>query len=732
MLNAALPVSTPTSTFHENKENEGNGKFVAYPPPASQLATVGKQPSAPTRRQPLCSGPAEWPTPQSGLPKTSIHTSSGTEWAVGLMGKMGYVPGRGLGVDSQGRHYPVEARSRPDPQMHPGLGVYAEMSTQQRLDEIRQTMLRGGDPQYLMPTQPTVYSAGVAAKPPPTKGRKRKAPVLSDEPALCPEQAALVDLIVKGNNVFYTGSAGCGKSTVLRAFVKQLRDMGKTVRIAAPTGRAALNVGGSTTWTFAGLTPDSHKLPLERLKGKAMFGNIAKKRLKETDVLVIDEISMVENLHFERLNEVMKAARHDPHTRPQPFGGCQIVVTGDFCQLPPVKPFQHCIKCGKELIQKTAAGGKLVYQCRDHGLYADEDKWAFRSQAWEDCDFTHVHLKTVHRQNDQTFIRMLQKCRLGEALEESEINQLLNHKCRVAQATKLFCTKREAETVNQAAFDKLVGVTHPYWAQDRIKLQQTHQHLSSKGRRGQWRNTWKAPPPTGKLPLACFDEHRFGECVSLKKGMLVVLLANIDLDAGLCNGSQGTVCGFEDYDPEMTPVKEMRESLLGFGEKGKKEYVPVKPGQRALRGEHAALMEHEIKEFIKSESAPIKKWPVVRFHNGIKRTVYAECSVTQLGDEEPYSLISRTQIPLAPAWAMTVHKSQSLTLDRVIVNLDRAFEEGQVYVALSRATGLEGLKIEGDGSFLRNKLMVNAEVAAFLKEKFGDIYKATEADDARS
>lgn len=671
------------------------------------------------------------PPPESDISKPYMRTSSGKQWAVGLMGKMGYVPGRGLGVDSQGRYYPVEPSPRPDPHMHLGLGVYAEMSTQQRLDEIRQTMLKGGDPQYLIPTQPIINIDDSASNPRAAVGASKHTPQppSSDEPALCPEQAALVDLILKGNNVFYTGSAGCGKSTVLKAFVKQLRAMGRKVRIVAPTGRAALNVGGSTTWTFAGFTPDSHKLPLRKLIEKAMYGRISRTRLQETDVLVIDEVSMVENLHFERLNQVMKAARTLPHTTPQPFGGCQIVVTGDFCQLPPVKPFQHCIECGKDLVEKTVAGRMLVYECRTHGAYPDEDKWAFRSKAWEECDFVHVHLKTIHRQNDQTFIRMLQKCRLGEALEESEIQLLLNHKCRVAQATKLFCTKREAETVNKAAFDKLVGMTYSYWAHDRLRLQPDHSHLSSRGQRNPWRNTWRVPPPSGKLPLKCFDEHRFGECVQLKKGMLIVLLANLSLESGLCNGSQGTVCGFEDYDPEMMPMRDMRESIDSRGKKSM-ESVALKEGQRGLRGEHAALMESEIKAFVTSGSAPIKKWPVVRFHNGITRTVYAECSVSTLGDNEPFSTICRTQIPLAPAWAMTVHKSQSLTLDRVIVNLDRAFEEGQVYVALSRATGLEGLKIEGNGTFLRDKLIVNAEVAEFLREKFGDIYKATEAENA--
>lgn len=199
---------------------------------------------------------------------------------------------------------------------------------------------------------------------------------------------------------------------------------------------------------------------------------------------------------------------------------------------------------------------------------------------------------------------MLQKCRLGEALEDSEI-QLLNHKCRVSQATKLFCTRNEADTVNQAAFNKLVEITHSYWAQDRFVMQPAHSHLKLRGQRNQWHNTWAGSPPSDKLPLSCLNKHHFSECVQLKKGMLVVLLANIDLDAGLCNGSQGTVCGFEYYDPEKIPVREKREMSI-FGRKGGKECIPLNPGQRTLRGEHAGFKEHEIKQFIMSESAPDK------------------------------------------------------------------------------------------------------------------------------
>jgi ATP-dependent DNA helicase PIF1 len=179
------------------------------------------------------------------------------------------------------------------------------------------------------------------------------------EPDLCPEQQALVDLILSGRNVFYTGSAGTGKSTVLKAFVQELRARNKTVNIIAPTGRAALDINGQTFWTYAGWTPLHMKKKLKELK-EAAHGKFVSARLRKTDVLVIDEISMVENHHFERLNVIMKEARKSEAA----FGGVQLVVTGDFCQLPPVKPFTFCIQCGRELIKQM---GGSIHKCPQHG-----------------------------------------------------------------------------------------------------------------------------------------------------------------------------------------------------------------------------------------------------------------------------------------------------------------------------------------------------------------------------
>ena len=218
--------------------------------------------------------------------------------------------------------------------------------------------------------------------------RPAQAPPVQIEPVLCQEQQEVVDLIAAGYNVFYTGSAGCGKSTVLKAFTSVLRDKGKTVRIVAPTGKAALEINGVTIWNFAGLTPGHMKKSLEDLIQAAAYGKFVSKRFKSTDVLVIDEISMVENHMLARLNLLMKAARRDD----RPFGGVQLVVTGDFCQLPPVRPFQHCMTCGREQVPKIGPKGETLYRCSQHGDCNDDDKWAFQSKTWEECMFRHVNL----------------------------------------------------------------------------------------------------------------------------------------------------------------------------------------------------------------------------------------------------------------------------------------------------------------------------------------------------
>ena len=342
------------------------------------------------------------------------------------------------------------------------------------------------------------------------------------EPALCPEQLEVVELAASGRNIFYTGSAGCGKSTVLHAITRRLRDEGKTVRVMAPTGKSALAINGTTTWTFAGWTPNSHKRKLELLEVEAL--KMRRRRLRETDTIIIDEISMVENLHFERLNAIMKSARDND----RPFGGVQVIVTGDFCQLPPVKPFQHCIDCGGDLVSIDEDSG-TIHRCPScKREYSDTDKWAFRSHAWKECDFAHIHLQSIHRQSDAGFISLLQKCRLGIPFTQDEVDTLMTYRPVTDNAVRLFSTRDEVRRKNDEGFTRLKTQPYPYRTYDKfLWYPKTNPHLESKNREN----------PDGSL--CALDDHRFDRRIDLKIGMLVILLVNLDISAGLSSKTSG-------------------------------------------------------------------------------------------------------------------------------------------------------------------------------------------------
>lgn len=538
------------------------------------------------------------------------------------------------------------------------------------------------------------YSTLSGTKSPETKrkGKKPEAlvntePFHFDGPQLSPEQAEVVELAASGRNIFYTGSAGCGKSTVLRAMVQRLKHMGKQVEVVAPTGRAALAINGTTTWTFAGWSPNSHKLSLERLRLAAKNKKSrARRRFRRTDVIIIDEISMVENLHLERLSQVMKSARHKrghPAVDSEhPFGGVQVIVTGDFAQLPPVRPFQHCIRCGSEMQLDEV---DQMHKCgRCEATYNDVDKWAFASKAWEECDFAYVYLDKIHRQHDADFISLLQKCRLGEAFSPEEVDLLMNHETNTSGAVELYSTRDEVRLVNERGFRKLATKSYSFGCHDTFQWNKMkHPHLAKRDERRE------------DGSLKSLEEHSMDRLLELKRGMPVVLLANLDVNNGLCNGSQGVVVGWTS--PDIIDESGTRQ----FG--GSDAYVGLKAA--------------EIAAYEKQVKVPV--WPIVRFSNGIKRPIRAECQVNELGDDEPYSLLCRTQIPLTAAWALSIHRAQGMTLGKVKVDVSKAFANGQVYVALSRATSLQGLDVVGDARGLATGAGGDREVRKFYKQRFG-------------
>ena len=591
------------------------------------------------------------------------------------------VPPNTVMMDPEILGYPSPVRSNEDEsETNSAPGVIDLEDEDSSKSSFKQSMYTNTEQDYIpFPSSDYGGFPNYPELPPPPP--LRPAPLVT-EPELCKEQADLVNLIVSGANVFYTGSAGCGKSTVLRSFVKQLKEHGKTVKIIAPTGRSALDVSGTTFWTFAGWHPDSMKVPLDRLEHNARFHKNVRDRLCETDVLVVDEISMFENQHFERLNRIMKAARsyggrfdvaQARENYKAPFGGVQMVVTGDFCQLPPVRPFKYCMYCGRTLFTGQDQEG---YTCTEHGKFYDIDKWTFRSAAWQECNFMHVNLKQIHRQSDKEFITILNKFRFGIPLSVDDKDLLLSHPSETTDAVKLFPLVREVREVNSEEFARLKGPTLAFDCLDDYHWNKEHESLKNYWQRSEDKKTLKA-----------LDHHRFEPSIQLRPKMLVVLLVNLDINRGLVNGSQGVVLGFKTHDPAQ-----LAEQV----------------------GEHASRKKEQIKKFV--DRAEVKQWPLVRFHNGVTRLIKAHCVISELGESTPYSLISRTQIPLLAAWAMTIHKSQGMTLSRVDVNISKVFEKGQGYVALSRATSLQGLNVRALGDCNQRG---NEQVMEFLEEKFG-------------
>ncbi|KAI7216829.1 hypothetical protein KC333_g4599 [Hortaea werneckii] len=565
---------------------------------------------------------------------------------------------------------------------------------------------------------------------------------LMPEPPLHPEQAEVVNTIADGFNVFYTGSAGTGKSTVLKAFVSKLKDQGRKVDIVAPSGIAALNVGGMTIFAYAGWRPDSLKEPLQKLKQQA-HGRSVRKRLCATDVLVIDEISMVERDLLVRLDTIMReirpgwqptdesgkfVAQTSPHRRDMPFGGAQIVVTGDFCQLPPVKPFRTCIDCGGDDLPGYHMQDARDMMCkRCQRVYKDNEKWAFSSEAWADCDFRYFELKQIHRQSDKRFIDILNKCRYGQSLSPDQRQLLLTPKPDPVGAVKLLPRKAEVESENRRNFASLPAQARRFECHDCFIWRNEEQTPELQ----KHRSPRYADRPNG--PLLSLKDHRLEEAIELKQGMLVILLVNLDFKLGLVNGSQGKIIGWEEHsDAKVFPPREERrmpssprkarpsakyDSPSQFRSHRGGPSSPTRLGggeSTSLKPEHVIIKESQTRAFIGRNAPTTAFWPVVAFHNGVTQAIYPHCELSELGAEEPYSVLGRTQMPLLAAWAITVHKSQGMTLDRVIVDLWNSFEREMVYVALSRARGLDGLKVVRLARVMERG--VNEEVKGFLSE----------------
>lgn len=389
------------------------------------------------------------------------------------------------------------------------------------------------------------------------------------------KQALALEVMLAGENVFLTGAAGSGKTYLLNRFIKLAKAEGKKVSVTATTGLAATHLGGNTIHSWSGMGI------LDYLPSKFEH-NLSKGRreiIENTDVLVIDEISMLHDFRLDLVNQICQLVRKND----KPFGGIQIILCGDFFQLPPINR------------GNSRQGGFVV-----------------SSEVWREMGLVICYLEENFRQGEDGSLSEILNALRGGDLRRRHAEQLLE---RVdvppegdlqGDLTELHTTNVDVDIINESRLAEIYS--------DEISYAQ-----STTGAKNYVETLQKSVLAPALLRL--------------KKGALVMAVKNSP-NKQYVNGSIGKVVDFD----------------------------------------------------------PLTDYPLVEFRNGRTITVAPETWELRDGDKKRAGI---TQVPLRLAYAITVHKSQGMTLDAAKIDLGKAFVEGMGYVALSRVRSLNSMYLVG-------------------------------------
>ncbi len=447
-------------------------------------------------------------------------------------------------------------------------------------------------------------------------------------------QSSALDILQTGQNVFLTGSAGSGKTYTLNQYINYLRARRVPVAVTASTGIAATHMNGTTihSWSGIGIKDELSERDLSTLARKQFLAD----RLKETAVLIIDEISMLHAKQLNLVNEVLKHVRKND----APFGGIQVVVAGDFFQLPPI-------------------GSKGE---------SNRDKFAFMSEAWLDAKFHICYLSEQHRQVS------------AEADGGIDLDDILN---QIRRQDVTF----EAIAALENTFDQDVDIKRTRLYTHNLNVNKINdKELAALD--GEMRRFEASSVGDSKLVDTLKKTVRTQDDLILKVGAKVMFIKNNN-ELGVSNGTMGELIGFATVKVDDVSTKEKAQ------EKAKKDAKADMADDTSIvmdEDDDKKVDSHK-KSKTKDKPASTQKMPVVRLNSG--REVIAEPEEWIIEDETGDVLASYEQVPLCLAWAITIHKSQGMTLDAAEIDLSRTFELGQGYVALSRLKSLEGLKLLG-------------------------------------
>ncbi|MEN8625884.1 AAA family ATPase [Psychrobacter proteolyticus] len=444
-------------------------------------------------------------------------------------------------------------------------------------------------------------------------------------------QSSALDILKTGQNVFLTGSAGSGKTYTLNQYIDYLRARRVPVAVTASTGIAATHMNGTTihSWSGIGIKDELTDRDLSTLSRKQFLAD----RLKDTAVLVIDEISM---LHAKQLNLVSQVLKHI-RKNDKAFGGIQVVVAGDFFQLPPI-------------------GSKGE---------TNREKFAFMSEAWLDAKFHICYLSEQHRQ-------------VSDAANGGlDLDDILN---QIRRQEVTF----EAIAALEATYDQSVDIKRTRLYTHNLNVNKINdKELASLD--GEMMRFEATATGDSKLVETLKKTVRTQDELILKVGAKVMFIKN-NAELGVSNGTMGELIGFAAV---KIDDKDSNDALIEDDSSDDADEDAA--GEKTTKGKKPAAKKD--KEKPKSKKPTTQKMPVVRLNSG--REVIAEPEEWIIEDETGDVLASYLQVPLCLAWAITIHKSQGMTLDAAEIDLSRTFELGQGYVALSRLKSLSGLQLLG-------------------------------------
>jgi ATP-dependent DNA helicase PIF1 len=389
-------------------------------------------------------------------------------------------------------------------------------------------------------------------------------------------QRLAFDAMAAGKSIFITGPGGTGKTAAIRLFFDNYCAV-KDIAMTSTTGTSAIIINGATVHSYLGIglgTGSAQDMIAFLYKRPHL-----RKKWQNLDVLIVDEVSMLSPVLFDKLETIARDLRHND----KPFGGIQLILSGDFLQLPVV----------------------------------DSDGFCFQAESWTRCIEETICLDELVRQSDPVFQNCLNKIRIGDTGDD--VRSIINKRIGAEltneygiEPTRMFALNRDVDIVNEHSLDFLAQDGRDFYQYD-LAIS-VYPHIKDKVK------------ATDRFLKNAAAPHQLQLCV----GAQVMLLHNLDVPNGLANGSRGVVTGFTD------------------------------------------------------------DLPVVRFLEGEERVI--DRYIWEVSDKE-HKVLRATQIPLKPAYGISIHRSQGCSLDYAQIDLSNVFEYSMAYVALSRVRNLEGVSI---------------------------------------